>query len=567
MAFLQFTMPTRRVKVSPRSRMHSIQPGEGSGASRRPHRTISDASWFSSFFAPRRRSSAVLQSWRNSFRSLPRSSVCMAALKMQVLVVRNAAESIACAWIPNACYALGNLFAGKWYLDQSRSELIIANSFWASVTYCSVVFISFLPIMMSFRYITFPDRRPSLWFCVRRLTRATLVYFLVATAAVCASSCLVAYLAYVDASTTKYKIDCYAVNLLLAGYFTGITREVKRIYYEETCQGRDRLQQRQQRIRRAKVAPSSHSLAARRPPHRAPAKYETPKFWLAYVRNIPAASVPLLACVFVHILSQQRIVDRGNSFLTGFVIACIGLKLAVQEGAKYYIFKKRVRSPRVMCVLVGIPTVLIDTQTRIIVLGSSNATAAAMGALGMALVEVSIRAGKAVLVIWEIRHRKARLERRTASAPTPNSSIVPPASEVSRPAVLSGSSDFELWRSQLQAFHTAELNADMYAEYISIGCSAAILFFYGNHPLYSRLRRSESADVGATDAMAWRVGQLGMLALQIGVEVVVDYVSILLEMLIGIEFDHVKNLGSFLAAMFMITAVMNINISVCIYLG
>ncbi|ETP35225.1 hypothetical protein F442_16551 [Phytophthora nicotianae P10297] len=57
-----------------------------------------------------------------------------------------------------------------------------------------------------------------------------------------------------------------------------------------------------------------------------------------------------------------------------------------------------------------------------------------------------------------------------------------------------------------------------------------------------------------------------MLLFQVVVEMVVDFVSSLLEMMAGIEFELMKNLGPFLMVLFMTTAVLNINISVGIYL-
>lgn len=174
---------------------------------------------------------------------------------MQAVVVRNAAESIACAWIPNACYALGDVFSGKWYTEQSRSQLIIANSVWAAITYCGVVFISFIPVMLSFRFMKTPDRRPTVWFCLLRLARAVAAYFIVATLIVFGFSCLTAYLAAIKPGTLKYKLDCYFINFSLAGYFTGITRVVKQIYYDETVQGRERLQQKQQKARKSRIVP------------------------------------------------------------------------------------------------------------------------------------------------------------------------------------------------------------------------------------------------------------------------------------------------------------------------
>lgn len=65
----------------------------------------------------------------------------------------------------------------------------------------------------------------------------------------------------------------------------------------------------------------------------------------------------------------------------------------------------------------------------------------------------------------------------------------------------------------------------------------------------------------------WRTNQLYMLVFQVVVEILVDYVSIVLEMMIGIEYENVNRLGSFLAVLFMMAAVMNINVSVGVYLS
>ncbi|EGZ18903.1 hypothetical protein PHYSODRAFT_503197 [Phytophthora sojae] len=361
-----------------------------------------------------------------------------------------------------------------------------------------------------------------------------------------------AYLVEIEPRVVRYKLDCYVDIIALLGYFTGTSRAVKRIYYEETCQGRDRLKQQ--------AEGKSRRMSSSR-------RRDTPKFWKAYLKNLPMISAPIVASLFVHVLSRQRIVDSDTTVLTCFVVGAIVFKLAIQEAAKHYVLKQRVRSVRTMCVLVGIPTVLIDTQTRIVILGTNSTTTASLGALGMALVEISLRAVKAVVVMWSIRPRKARVLPEELSAvpqavPHEAALLAPPTS----PSVSAMHVEFAVWRRQVQAFHTAELNADMYAEYIAIGCSVSIVFFYGNHQHYSLLRQSDHA-MSNVDEAAWRVSQLYMLAFQVGLEVLVDYVSIVLEMKAGIEFDHVKNLGAFLAALFMVTAVMNITISIGVYLS
>ncbi|GMF44651.1 unnamed protein product [Phytophthora fragariaefolia] len=121
--------------------------------------------------------------------------------------------------------------------------------------------------------------------------------------------------------------------------------------------------------------------------------------------------------------------------------------------------------------------------------------------------------------------------------------------------------EFELWRQHVHAYHIAEINADTYAEYIAIGCAASILFFFGNHPYYSLLRQAHIVDY---KDQTWT--SLKMLLFQVAIELIVDFVSTLLEMMVGIEFEITKGLGFFLTVLFMITAVLNINISMGVYL-
>ncbi|GMF22991.1 unnamed protein product [Phytophthora lilii] len=491
----------------------------------------------------------------NIFKRLSNRTTWITALKMQAVVVRNAAESIACAWIPNALYALGNIFSGKWYTNQSRSELLVANTVYASITFCSIVFISFLPMMLSLKFTVLFESRPTIWFCVKRLMRATWAIFMITLLLMFGVSCLIAYLTSIAPWLFKLKLECCADNVFLVGYFTGITRAVKQIYYEETQQGGERLQLKQRKSRKSKIVPGDSAnvaFHAQRGPFKAAPRYHTTTFWRAYLRGLPMSLIPFVAGLFVHVLSQQRIADQGNTVLTSFVVAGIVFKLTIQEFAKHYVFKKRVRSARVMCVLVGIPTVLIDTQTRIILLGINSTQTAVAGAIGMALVEISLRAGKAVLVMWEIRHHKNMHTRRTNSIlhqtaasdmfiHRSNRAIVQQATHEQRPSLSTGLADFEIWRRQVQAFHTSELNAD--------------------------IQSSDTETAVEANTIAWRLSQLKILGLQIAVEIVVDYMSIVLEMVIGIEFDHVKNLGSFLAALFMIAAIMNITISIGYYLS
>ncbi|POM81206.1 Hypothetical protein PHPALM_860 [Phytophthora palmivora] len=457
------------------------------------------------------------------------------------------------AAVMNITISIGNPFLGKLSRDQSRDELIVANSVWAAFAFCTVILVSFLPLMLSLRFLDAPNQAPTMWYCFKRLVRATFLYFAVAVVAVITFGYLVTYLVHLEPTIFKYKIDNYADNLSLLIYFAGIIREIKKIFYEETSQGRERLHMKRKSSRkRSAVSSKVRTVIAPQPSAATLIQYHTPTFWQSYIKQLPTSAPPIIATAFVHILSQQRIVERGSTAMTIFFIGGIALKLGIQELAKHYIVKKRVRSTRIMCVLVGVPTVLIDTQARVILIGSSNTQTAFLGVLGMALLEISFRVAKTKFVQWTIYQREVMLTR--------ENEVVQCTVSPTRPSLSSTHLEFEMWRRQVQSFHTAELNADMYAEYIAIGCSASILFFFGNHPRYSMLRQSYTTSA-IVDLSAWRLNQMYMLGFQLGVEVAVDYISIVLEMASGLEFDHIQNLSSFLAVLFMVTAVMNITIS------
>ncbi|EGZ18904.1 hypothetical protein PHYSODRAFT_332635 [Phytophthora sojae] len=253
--------------------------------------------------------------------------------------------------------------------------------------------------------------------------------------------------------------------------------------------------------------------------------------------------------------------ESSGIVLSSFVAASVVFKLFIQESTKHYIIKKRIRSVRFMCAAVALPTVLIDTQTRIILLGTMNSKFVAVGTIGMAFVEILLRVGKAYLTMRTIHNREAQVpvHRQSVAATIRQHQ---PTTSLDANAPSPARIEFELWRRRVHAYHIAEINADTYAEYIAIGCSASILFFFGDHPYYSLLRH---ADNDEHKDQRWT--NLKMLLFQAIIELVVDFVSTVLEMMAGIEFAIIKDLGAFFAVLFAITAVLNVNISMGTYLS
>ncbi|GAB9471435.1 hypothetical protein Gpo141_00008646 [Globisporangium polare] len=146
----------------------------------------------------------------------------------------------------------------------------------------------------------------------------------------------------------------------------------------------------------------------------------------------------------------------------------------MQELAKWSALKTKARDIRVMCVAVGIPTVLIDTQTRLVVQRIRTAQGTNTGTLFMTLIEIMLRVSKLALVKWEVRHRQNAQEHASPSV----TSVTAASREVTTDAA-----NFARWECDLSKLYMAEVYADLAAEYIAIGCSMSILFFYRNSEL------------------------------------------------------------------------------------
>ncbi|KAG7384519.1 hypothetical protein PHYPSEUDO_002507 [Phytophthora pseudosyringae] len=498
-------------------------------------------------------------------------------MRVQRMLVRNAIGSIACAWAANACYSTGNMFSFKSSRSQSRDELIVANVVWCGVLYAITIVLAHVPAMLTQRFISLPRRRPGVLYCARKLLLGSGPSLIAVLMVMFGVGVLTARLSRSE-GVSKFKLEFYCIIICNHIMNTSVILTARRIYFRETREGKERLDRRRQKRKTPVIAVGflMNSRVSPMPSDIVPT-YMSPSFWRGYVNSSISCLPVVLAGGYVQLLSQMRIAEQGSIIIACFVTLSTVAKFALQEGAKHLVIKKRIRSIRVMCILVAVPTVLIDTQARIVLLGMKNTGMAAAGTFGMAVVEICVRVAKAFVVTYSIRRRQEYVHERPkpaaqvqspehAARTDPRTSVRQSVTRERRlSSVVTKQVGFELWRHQRQAYHTAELNADMYAEYIAIGCSASILFFYSNHPHYSLLRPLD-ASMSASEVAARKMSQLNMLLLQVVVEIIVDYTSILLEITAGIEFDRIKGLGSFLAALFGTTAVINIIISAMMFL-
>ncbi|KAG3174604.1 hypothetical protein PC128_g18013 [Phytophthora cactorum] len=467
------------------------------------------------------------------------------AASLQLFVVRNALGCVVAAGFANGCFYAGNVFSRRSSTQQSRPEFLMATLLWTITLYAIAMVLSHLPSLMTQRFVKYPDYKPSLWFCTKKLVKRSGFYFAASLSGMSAVGFLVQNTSLMY-QHFKYKLHFYLGDLCTLVFTTGITLAARKIYYEETKQGRDRRSPRSH-LRTGK------SLSISRKTH-------PPNFWREYLIKFPNVLLIALAGGYVHVVSWHRILDKGTAVIMGFAIFGIALKLALQEGARVYIIQKKIRSIRTMCVLVGVPTVLIDTQTRIVLLGTQTNTVLVSGTFGMAIAEICMRVAKAVYVLWTIRRRSIALELKFQEK-TSN-----PEKSDNKSSTLSQKLEFESWKRRVLSYHAAEITADMYAEYIAIGCSQSLIFWFVGHPFYPALQLEAGHGLSEVGLARWRFNQVVMLGFQFILEILVDYVCVVLEMAIGLEFERIQEASTFLGVMFMTLAVLNVSISSAVYL-
>ncbi|GMF11574.1 unnamed protein product [Phytophthora lilii] len=480
------------------------------------------------------------------------------AARMPLLVFRNFVGCAIAAVIVNGCYYMGNIFSFKPSVEQSRSEFLMATMVWTAVLHALMMIIAHLPFLTAQQFVGLPDgTKPSLWFCTKKLVKGSRSYFAASLVSMIVVALIVQHTSLMH-ENFKYKLHFYLGNLCNLTFTTGITIAVRKIYREDTYQGRDRRKISGETSEPRNMEPQAVASPSRRPYLN---NHYKPSFWREYVAKFPNALLIAWSGGFVHVVSWYRILDQETIVIMLLAAGGVIIKLALQEGARQYVLKNRIRSVRTMCVLVGVPTVLIDTQSRIVLLGTQTNTFLVAGTFVMAVAEICLRAGKAAFIAWTIRCRAQALEQKLLdlSANSDRS-----GDGASSPTSLK--LEFELWRRQVLSYHTAELTADMYAEYIAISCSQSIVFWLVGHPLYPALRQEAGSGMYDIATARWRFNQVAMLGFQFLVEIFVDYVCVVMEMAAGIDFNRIESLSAFLGVLFMMIAALNINISSALYL-
>ncbi|TYZ58656.1 hypothetical protein PybrP1_003802 [[Pythium] brassicae (nom. inval.)] len=488
--------------------------------------------------------------------------VLLEAVRVLALIIRNAIGCLLCAWIANLCFSQGNIFSSRPSRTQSTASLVVASLVWTNVMYAAIVLLTQAAVLAPMRFVVRPDGPAGFVFCLKRLARASFHYYLASLALTIGFGAL---LANVTPPGLRWlKLEFYVGNWVNHGYTAAILYLTRQVYRAETRKGQERQQLEPLRSRGGGL-------------------------WRSYLNTAPQALSSVLAGMYVHVASQSRIYDDALAVLL-FAGASFGVKIVVQELVKVYVMRRGVRQIRLMCMLLGVPTVLIDTQVRVmLLLGKQSSHFNALGSVTMAAVELGMRVGKMVLLLHQVQRRKRAIEETDAELSSSRCSSENSSQndrESVRDETATSLTTFERWRKQMADFHTAEVMADMYAEYIAIGCSASILYFFCDHPKYIYVSTSDvvaasntteapsstsSGSSSSTSSSSSSVNallrtQFQLVGFQVLMEIAVDYVCCVFEISMGARFRSVRRFGSFLGFVFMTVAVVNIAISSLLFL-
>lgn len=464
------------------------------------------------------------------------------------LTLRNAIASGLFAWPILLCFSAGNVISGVAPAHQSHLSFAVATLLWSKLFnwLCVCLAHTALVVPRAARKATAASANnapPKLARCWREVVRETLPAFVLSTA-------LLGVVGVGLNLTSTSVRACKPAFYTAIGFFhvdtTASSLASTRFFL--THIGASPLRQH----KRSYIRQLAHEA-------------------LKLAWNAVAA---VLAAVYTH--AVQSIVLSTRVHVLAFTVASLAFKTALQEAAKVQVFKIKLQNPGVMAVLVGIPTILINTQMRITLLRAKSVKTALEGTVVMAVTEVALRFLKASWVRRQIRRRQDARRRPVAVSPvlpppmasaTRASSLAvaplpqyPASSVAPRTSSRTGSAmEFTRWKRRVLHYHAAEIYVDMIAEYIALGCSYATLFLFWDHPQYLlRLQRSESladaADASSSTAAALETFQPLLFAVQLGLEIVADYVACSLETWNGVDLTALQQHSMFIAV-FLVWAV------------
>ncbi|RLN93980.1 hypothetical protein BBJ28_00018646 [Nothophytophthora sp. Chile5] len=436
-------------------------------------------------------------------------------------VLRNSSLCVAVGWLFGYCFAMGNFLTGQPPDQQSYAAFGVSVGAWFHSVFSVCVIVLMAMKLLSEQFVGIAGapvnqvmtigQRLTIFQCTAKLLHRMTWHLVFSSIAVVGGD----YAMYMVLPEAGHQFKPGLYVSAFWGYYIMVRADVivRQIFRTETVRGlaRSAVKTSQRERRQQGDQPAGRttpglvliqSRARKRRKRRRPWMASLRRFLHVYIQNLPVVLSSLVAIVYVHVISQC-VNLTGQWELLAFACGSLALKLAMQELVKHHLIAaRRPVSKRVMIALVSTPTIIVDTQVRMLLLRLQNMT------------------------LDESAQSLARIEA-------------------------------EARKRKIHALHAIEIYADMYAEFIAVGCSYAILFFYWNHPQFQFASLLKAGTSGASRGQQL----LSLGGLQLGVEVLVDYIACSVEAAQGVEFASFDQNDPFLVFFLAMLSFSNVAIS------
>ncbi|KAJ0399880.1 hypothetical protein ATCC90586_004456 [Pythium insidiosum] len=342
------------------------------------------------------------------------------ALVVIAYLLRNSLLATAFAWLLGFLISLGNFFSGDRPADQPLAMFTSASMFWTSFVLGTCVALAqaatFVPLQCV-AHASRPHHSQLWWF--RRLFQRLWWQFLVMLAAV-AGLCYAIGSAQVGLQSLK--LHFYVGGVVSNAFTVCVVDAAREMYLHDTVVGRER------------GGPQKSSRSWRRALR-------------SQVRGLAMLPLVYVAAGYVHVASQIHLKTAQDTWI--FLVASVTIKLITQEGAKHYLLRLKKTRPVLVNSFVAVPTVLIDTQIRLLMYrmpsGSTSSTSSTRASMTssilLAFVELAMRLSRLLLLKLTIHRRKRRQLSMVA------------------PTAVEKDADMLDWTTRLVQYHAAELQA------------------------------------------------------------------------------------------------------------
>lgn len=453
----------------------------------------------------------VGRAWSAPKRDAPENdgfvSAITRALTTQLQVLATSAVAVAIGGVFARCFAAGNVATGDSPSHQSVEMFAMATTLWFLGLFTLIIVTGFALRLLPEQFAT-KKKSTCLMSSSRVLKLGRIILKLVVRLAVPISLLSVAAVV-VAIQTASTKVAVY-FNTLCTYYITVLGElHTRQIFKTETTRGQAALARK---LRRSQF--NSRLMTASKLVRAIAAVPFRKRFMKVALEILPLYGPILGALAYAHV-TVILLSTINQWYLVLYMAVSVLLKLSVQGVVKRGLIQHRsTPSKFTMLNFLATPTVVIEIQLRIVLLQLNSNALSAAGLATLGVYEIVVRTGKVLLMRRHLQCKAVVL------APSTKTEV-----ESRRGPAVVDNTLADLRRRKLMLVHTAEILANMYADYLAIGCSYTVVAVFGEHP---------HSQFHARSGMI-RSRYARLVALQLGMAVAVDAVACMVEIGLGLR--------------------------------